>query len=182
MPTQLEEGQSKLQAVKAEKQTIEEKLVALTVVSTPPTPVATVPLDPEPVFKRTMTMTLADIKVQIDLQRKQCATDGWSEEATNECLTGLAKDLGTTLEELASIQVAQAPVAPKAVVKKPTQSTQPSKPKVSTAKPSQPSVGAGGYPITDYDKNGDGIEDSLADVTQDSGGTTSDPNFMIHAN
>lgn len=177
VPTQLEEGNVKLQAVKAEKQTIEEKLVASTIVSIPPTP--TVPFIPEPfIYKR--TMTLPDIKVLVEDERKRCVDKGWTEAATKELLTGMAIELGTTLEELANIQVSQAPVAPKAVVKQPTQSTQPSKPSTSTAKPStstaKPSTG-----VNPYDKNGNGIEDSFEANHLEAGGTTSDPNFIIHA-
>jgi len=69
---------------------------------------------------------------------------------------------------------------PRTSTTKPSTST--AKPSTSTAKPSA-SVGAGGYPITATDKNGNGIEDSLEDVTGDSTGTTtSDPNFNIKSN
>lgn len=141
-------------------------------------PSAQVPVNPN--TELSSGRTLADAKRMIDGERDRCNDRGYSAEDTKAVLTQMAKDLGTTLDE-----VERLPDAPVNVVKpaeqnqasKPTQQTQPSN--TTGAEVGTP----GAFPKTALDVDGNGVEDELESVRGTGGGTTvSDPNFNPKAN
>jgi len=141
-------------------------------------PSAQVPVNPN--TELSSGRTLADARRMIDGERARCNDRGYSAEDTKALLTQLAKDLGTTLDE-----VERLPDAPVNVVKpaeqnqasKPTQLTQPSN--TTGAEVGTP----GAFQKTEWDSDGNGINDDLEATRMTGGGTTvSDPNFNPKAN
>lgn len=145
-------------------------------------PDAQVPADPTK--KLSSGSTLLEAKAYIDMQRKRCVERGNTPEEVTEIVTAIAINFGTTIAEVNRLQV-----APESAVK-PAEKTQPSG---GTVKPNQPTQQTqpssnedltgtpGAFTKTDWDQNGDGINDDLAENTAEPTGTTSDPNFNIKA-
>lgn len=177
---QLGESKVKLQDAQSDWKRLQVSLA----VSTQIVPAAQVPVNPNEELKS--GLTLAQVKVKIDAERKKCITKGYSDSEMKSYLTMIAKDLGTTLDTVDLL-----PSAPEAVIPAKPAATQPAvtKPAVTQQAQSQTEVDQskigtpGAFTKSAWDKNGDGINDGLAGSTVIGGGTThSDPSFNPKAN
>lgn len=128
-------------------------------------------------------ITLGDAKKMIETDIKRMKATGLSDSDIKEVAEQEAKELGTSLAEIARVPVTQAPVT----TTKPSTST--SKPSGGTTQQSsgtQQSGGSqqsGGGKVTEWDKDGDGIPDFLkGHGGSGNGTTTSDPDFHLGTN
>lgn len=177
LQNQLEESKVKLQEAQADWKTLQASLEVPTQIA----PSETGPADPNK--KLSSGRTLLAAKRMIDGERARCNERGYSAEDTKSLLAQLAKDLGTTLDE-----VERLPDAPVNIVKPAEQgkTTQPST-SVQQQTPStnnQDLVGTpGAFPKTSWDTDGNGINDDDEAITLKGDGTThSDPNFNLKSN
>lgn len=139
-----------------------------------------IPANPNKVLSSGLTLWEAKLTMEHDKKSLGSLAND------KEFMEQMAKDYGTTLDELARVQDPSKVQTPT----KPVQPTQPSKPSTTpskgsgttggtTQKPSQPSKPAPTGKVTEWDKNGNGINDDLEAYTgTGEGGTTvEDPDF-----
>jgi len=151
--------------------------------------IITGPFDPDTIPKNG-AITYREIRDGVEASYKALLRMGYSKEEAMEDSEIFAQQLGTTLEDLNNLQgytdigeervVATAPSAPKpSTTTKPSTSNtpKPSTSNPSTPKPSQPkeTISEHGYPITDWDKDGNGVKDSLEEYYKVDDGTSSLP-------
>lgn len=123
-------------------------------------------------------LTLCEAKLMIELDMGYLRVAGLSEEDIEDIAKDMAKDLGTTIEELR--RCPDIPDEPAQQAPAPVET-----PSVQQPSGNQYTVGGqvgvpGSFPKTDWDKDGDGISDSFQEGGRGKvDGTTSDPNSRL---
>ena len=141
-------------------------------------------------------ITLGELRYLIDVQRQYNKEDGMTEAESKEMLEQIAKDMGSSLEEVNRVPVSKTTnpstksgtttnTGTKSNTTTKSNNNTGTKSSTGTSTNTGAKVGTpGAFPKTDWDKNGNGIKDSLEQsyIGGDGLTTSSDPNFRLGFN